>query len=320
MPAIRRLAVAIIVGLFVGLGLSLAKDAGPCLGAAHRILDHDAEAAHAQGHGFASAIASLVKRQNDGGGSNATSAASAPSAQASSAPASAQSPTPNATPAGSSSNAPAATSSAPGTSKAPVSSASPRAPASSRHANQRYQTRYHARQLPCGPDNLVPGCSRHLGLFHSTAGIFRVFAFCNFGLFHDRGVIRCIVRVHILFFFVIFVIFIIYLYQPQSTSTSSSQTSADEATTTTSDATSRETITTGAVSTSSAIRKTWTTTLGDGGVKVLTSTSWVAVVPSAASSSGNSKDAGLQNAASQNRGAITLAAAAGALVAGFVLA
>lgn len=34
--------------------------------------------------------------------------------------------------------------------------------------------------------------------------------------------------------------------------------------------------------------------MGDGGVKVLTSTSWVAVVPSAASSaSGNSKDADL---------------------------
>ncbi|KAF4511153.1 hypothetical protein G6O67_002973 [Ophiocordyceps sinensis] len=284
MTAIRRLAVAIIVGLFVGLGLSLAKNAGPCLGAAHRIQGHEA-----QGHGLASTIAELVKRQSEGGGSNAT-AASVPSSQATSAPASTQAPTSSdTTPSDSSTNSPAATSSAPEPSSTPVSSASSRAPESSSRdtstsATSPETTPASSRADPTTSSQAPPATSATSTPRQASPES-----------------------------------------SPAPTSASptieqSSAASSDEATTTTSDATSRETITAGEVSTSSAVRKTWTTTLGDGGVKVLTSTSWVAVVPSAAASAkGNSKDADLQNAAGQNRGAITFAAAAGALVAGFVL-
>ncbi|PHH70750.1 hypothetical protein CDD80_5758 [Ophiocordyceps camponoti-rufipedis] len=65
---------------------------------------------------------------------------------------------------------------------------------------------------------------------------------------------------------------------------------------------SRRTMTTGRVSTSSAVPTTWTTTLHNGGVTTLTSTSWVDVVPSqTAATSSRSNEAGLQNAAPANK-------------------
>ncbi|EQL03175.1 hypothetical protein OCS_01098 [Ophiocordyceps sinensis CO18] len=350
MTAIRRLAVAIIVGLFVGLGLSLAKNAGPCLGAAHRIQGHEA-----RGHGLASTIAELVKRQSDGGGSNAT-AASVPSSQATSAPASTQAPTSSdTTPSDSSTNSPAATSSAPEPSSTPVSSASSRAPESSSRdtstsatspettpASSRADPTTSSQAPPAtsatstprqaspdshGEPRPLPRSSSH-PLHRPCPSVHILFVFIfstlhlfNHDCFHDKVSVGIDVYVPHFWYVQGCCCLLQQGGEDKDRMYAAARTFArDEATTTTSDATSRETITAGEVSTSSAVRKTWTTTLGDGGVKVLTSTSWVAVVPSAAASAkGNSKDADLQNAAGQNRGAITFAAAAGALVAGFVL-
>ncbi|KND93919.1 hypothetical protein TOPH_01547 [Tolypocladium ophioglossoides CBS 100239] len=93
---------------------------------------------------------------------------------------------------------------------------------------------------------------------------------------------------------------------------------ARETTPTSTPTSTQETITTGKVTTSSAVRKTLTTTLGNGGTTTITSTSWVAVVPSPTTSGSSNPD--LQNAASQKRRDVVLAVAAGALVAGVLLA
>lgn len=73
---------------------------------------------------------------------------------------------------------------------------------------------------------------------------------------------------------------------------------ADQASSTTSDSTKERTITTGTRTTSSAVKKTFTATMENGGITTLTSTSWVAVVPNSQSTSAS--DASLQNAASQS--------------------
>lgn len=113
MSPIRRLAVALIVGLFVGLSIAVAKDsaAARCLGTGHGVSDHEVKVAlakdpspdllhrllhayfpdryqhgvyksdneaikavRADEPGLATTLAGLAKRQSDGSGSNTTSA------------------------------------------------------------------------------------------------------------------------------------------------------------------------------------------------------------------------------------------------------
>lgn len=79
----------------------------------------------------------------------------------------------------------------------------------------------------------------------------------------------------------------------------------------------RSTVTgTGTRRTSSAVPKTFTSTLEDGGITTLTSTSWVEVVPSAENTAGSDPD--LQNAAPRSAGSV-LAAVVGMVFGGFIL-
>jgi hypothetical protein len=104
------------------------------------------------------------------------------------------------------------------------------------------------------------------------------------------------------------------------------ETQTDEATQTTDESASetateteseRRTVTgTGTKRTSSAVPKTFTSTLEDGGITTLTSTSWVEVVPSAEATGGS--DPGLQNAAPRSVGSV-LGAVVGMVFGGFIL-
>lgn len=78
-----------------------------------------------------------------------------------------------------------------------------------------------------------------------------------------------------------------------------------------------KTITTGRVSTSSPIAQTLTTTLDNGGTLTLTSTSWVAVVPTDKATSGSEPK--LQNAAPKTQGNSKLVLAMGAAAFGVML-
>ncbi|KGQ05989.1 hypothetical protein BBAD15_g8750 [Beauveria bassiana D1-5] len=78
-----------------------------------------------------------------------------------------------------------------------------------------------------------------------------------------------------------------------------------ESTTSSPETTPRRTITTGTVTTSSAVQETITRTNGDGGIEIITSTSWVEIRPS----STDKADPSLQNVAN-SRGAGSVAAAA----------
>ncbi|EJP68729.1 uncharacterized protein BBA_02731 [Beauveria bassiana ARSEF 2860] len=97
---------------------------------------------------------------------------------------------------------------------------------------------------------------------------------------------------------------------PASTPTASPSTpapvpSSAESTTSSPETTPRRTITTGTVTTSSAVQETITRTNGDGGIEIITSTSWVEIRPS----STDKADPSLQNVAN-SRGAGSVAAAA----------
>ncbi|PQK14795.1 hypothetical protein BB8028_0005g03210 [Beauveria bassiana] len=81
--------------------------------------------------------------------------------------------------------------------------------------------------------------------------------------------------------------------------------SSAESTTSSPETTPRRTITTGTVTTSSAVQETITRTNGDGGIEIITSTSWVEIRPS----STDKADPSLQNVAN-SRGAGSVAAAA----------
>ncbi|PFH60128.1 hypothetical protein XA68_11401 [Ophiocordyceps unilateralis] len=110
-----------------------------------------------------------------------------------------------------------------------------------------------------------------------------------------------------------------FLWQSPSMTMSPGTPTKEESSSPTPTEANRRTVTTGRVSTSSAVRTTWTTTLSDGGVTTLTSTSWVAVVPSeTAAPSSRSREADLQNAAPQMQVEATLfamvAAFAGAII------
>lgn len=101
------------------------------------------------------------------------------------------------------------------------------------------------------------------------------------------------------------------------------ETQTDEATQTDEEATAtetesaRSTVTgTGTRRTSSAVPKTYTSTLEDGGVTTLTSTSWVEVVPSAEATGSSNPD--LQNAAPRSVGSV-LGAVAGMIFGGVIL-
>ncbi|TWU70568.1 hypothetical protein ED733_001019 [Metarhizium rileyi] len=79
-----------------------------------------------------------------------------------------------------------------------------------------------------------------------------------------------------------------------------------------------KTITTGRVATTSPVQHTMTTTLPDGGTLTITSTSWVAIVPTDKTSSTSGPQ--LQNGAPRSQGCFTLVLAAGALAVGMLLA
>ncbi|OAA41988.1 hypothetical protein BBO_05347 [Beauveria brongniartii RCEF 3172] len=107
---------------------------------------------------------------------------------------------------------------------------------------------------------------------------------------------------------------------PASTPTASPSTpapvpSSAEPTTSSPETTPRRTITTGTVTTSSAVQETITRTNGDGGVEIITSTSWVEIRPS----STDKADPSLQNVAnSRGAGGVAAAAVAG-IVAGAMM-
>jgi hypothetical protein len=83
-------------------------------------------------------------------------------------------------------------------------------------------------------------------------------------------------------------------------------------------ATPQSTITSGSKTTSAPVAHTFTRTLPDGGTTTLTSTSWVAVLPT--SHADGSKNPDLQNAASHPRGEMMMPAAIGLLVGAVLLA
>jgi hypothetical protein len=94
-------------------------------------------------------------------------------------------------------------------------------------------------------------------------------------------------------------------------------TQTDEEETATETESARSTVTgSGTRRTSSAVPKTFTSTLEDGGVTTLTSTSWVEVVPSAEAT--GSSDPDLQNAAPRSVGSV-LGAVAGMIFGGVIL-
>ncbi|OAQ64745.1 hypothetical protein VFPPC_05978 [Pochonia chlamydosporia 170] len=109
---------------------------------------------------------------------------------------------------------------------------------------------------------------------------------------------------------------------PTSTSTTSrtpESTSSEKTTATTAESTTskiQKTITTGRIATTSPVAQTLTTTLPDGGTLTITSTSWVAIVPTDKSSSSSGPQ--LQNAASKSHGHVMLALTLGALAVGMV--
>ncbi|KAH0600169.1 hypothetical protein MHUMG1_01165 [Metarhizium humberi] len=78
-----------------------------------------------------------------------------------------------------------------------------------------------------------------------------------------------------------------------------------------------KTITTGRVATTSPVRHTYTTTLPDGGTRTVTSTSWVAIVPTDKSTADGGPQ--LQNHAPKAQGHFTLIIAAGAFAVGMLL-
>ncbi|KAM0452359.1 hypothetical protein ACHAO4_005570 [Trichoderma viride] len=80
----------------------------------------------------------------------------------------------------------------------------------------------------------------------------------------------------------------------------------------------QSTITSGSKTTSAPVAHTFTRTLPDGGTTTLTSTSWVAVLPT--SHADGSKNPDLQNAASLPRGEMMMPAAIGLLVGAVLLA
>uniref|UniRef100_A0A1Y1MX86 Uncharacterized protein n=1 Tax=Photinus pyralis TaxID=7054 RepID=A0A1Y1MX86_PHOPY len=78
-----------------------------------------------------------------------------------------------------------------------------------------------------------------------------------------------------------------------------------------------KTITTGRVATTSPVRNIYTTTLPDGGTRTITSTSWVAIVPTDKSTADGGPQ--LQNHAPKAQGHFTLIIAAGTLAVGMLL-
>ncbi|KAG5913653.1 hypothetical protein E4U42_000951, partial [Claviceps africana] len=78
----------------------------------------------------------------------------------------------------------------------------------------------------------------------------------------------------------------------------------------------QKTITTGRVLTSSPVARIWTTTLENGGVLTITSTSWVAVVPTEKPTS--SSEPKLQNVAPKLQGGSRLVLAVGAAALGML--
>ncbi|KAG5802961.1 hypothetical protein H9Q74_012348 [Fusarium xylarioides] len=104
--------------------------------------------------------------------------------------------------------------------------------------------------------------------------------------------------------------------QETASQTDEASRTSDDAKSTTETKSERSTVTgTGTRRTSSAVPKTFTSTLEDGGITTLTSTSWVEVVPSAEATAGSPD---LQNAGPRSVGSV-LAAVVGMVFGGFIL-
>ncbi|CVK87073.1 uncharacterized protein FMAN_05760 [Fusarium mangiferae] len=104
--------------------------------------------------------------------------------------------------------------------------------------------------------------------------------------------------------------------QETATQTDEASRTSDDAESATETKSERSTVTgTGTRRTSSAVPKTFTSTLEDGGITTLTSTSWVEVVPSAEATAGSPD---LQNAAPRSVGSV-LGAVVGMVFGGFIL-
>ncbi|KAF4582138.1 vta1 like domain-containing protein [Ophiocordyceps camponoti-floridani] len=339
MSTLRRLTLAIILGLLLGLGLSLAKDytTGPCHSSVDRAVElqdrfDTADLLRRLLHSWFPAqnlgrspvappvFAGLARRQDDGtGGSNATSRAST-SFQPPTSTESSSSSTPSSTQDSSSSSEPSTvtTSSSVLSSSSQASSettsASTLAPSSrltdpvnnldipdnivfDPRGNVLFSSRYVHDERSGSIDAIVLQCSS----LHAFIIIFifvsiTIYTY-NFSLlfpFHTSVVVVVVV----FFFFFFSVITTSFQWQTPPMTSSVSTATKDESDSPTPTQSNRRTMTTGRVSTSSAVRMTWTTTLHNGGITTLTSTSWVDVVPSeTAATSSRSKEAGLQNVA-----------------------
>ncbi|CVK88042.1 uncharacterized protein FPRO_06022 [Fusarium proliferatum ET1] len=104
--------------------------------------------------------------------------------------------------------------------------------------------------------------------------------------------------------------------QETATQTDEASRTSDDAESATETKSERSTVTgTGTRRTSSAVPKTFTSTLEDGGITTLTSTSWVEVVPSAEATAGSPD---LQNAAPRSVSSV-LGAVVGMVFGGFIL-
>ncbi|PNY26463.1 Uncharacterized protein TCAP_03582 [Tolypocladium capitatum] len=328
MSSIRRLAVAIIVGLFVGMGLAVAKDSAMarCLRAGHGVSNHEVKASlakdpspdlvyrllhayfpdkyqrgvhepdndatkavHADDPDLAPTMAELAKRQRDGSGSNTTSSE--------------------------------------------VKLSDPTTIDAHQHQHQPGINVPYPFDKPGAVDDFLATsiflCLHFFQYVPSRQPFFLLFVVYRSGdAFHDNIPTAVDVDVDTADFRYVGRSYCLVqptedggvhqrcpraMFQHEELAGSP----ASETTPTSTPTSTQETITTGKVTTSSAVRKTLTTTLGNGGTTTITSTSWVAVVPSPTTSGSN--NAGLQNAASQKRGDVVLAVAVGALIAGVLL-
>ncbi|RDA90331.1 hypothetical protein CP533_6007 [Ophiocordyceps camponoti-saundersi (nom. inval.)] len=346
MSPLRRLTLAVLLGMFLGLGLSLAKEytTRPCLSGPGSVvvIEQRPDSTHALGRLLQSwipnrlannlaasppALAGLAKRQNDiTGGGNATSPTTSSSQPQTSTTAPSTTETALST-ADASTTTPSATtpsSAVDGSSSSPATSSSPTidlsaVPVTSSLADLvpfnsgGYDDFFHAAAstdnfgchdiVVLDPGGIVLYNSRYVYYGRATSTnvfvlqcsslhilVFQCSSFHDFTLFH--------ILFHILLFF--------YVAEDSSSPTTTTD--------------SRRTITTGRVSTSSAVRTTWTTTLDNGGVTTLTSTSWVAVVPSETAAASSGREADLQNAASRMQMGATVFATVAALAVGVMLA
>ncbi|RDA87653.1 hypothetical protein CP532_3781 [Ophiocordyceps camponoti-leonardi (nom. inval.)] len=323
MSPLRKLSLAVLLGMFLGLGLSLAKDytTRPCLSGAASIVvvEQSPDSTHALGRLLHSwipdrlvnnlaasppAFAGLAKRQDDTtGGGNATSRATSSFQPQTSTTAL--------------SSTVESSSSSLETSSPPTTTDSSVAPVTSSLDSSCFKL------VKLGTDLVPVDPGGYDDFFHASTSTnnFRVshnivvsdlggIVFYNSRYVYDGRATSINVFIRQCANLLVLVSsFHVLVFHVAEDSSSPETTEAN-----------RRTITTGKVSTSSAVRTTWTTTLDNGGITTLTSTSWVAVVPSETAATKSGREADLQNAASQMHVGATLFAMVAALTVGVMLA